>query len=130
MVLRNQKVDGKCGKFSFLSLWFFHSIRSAPLCFSLFPCSLLLFLPGVLVSQPHGDAISRLFLRYVFNGHDEGRRSCRGAVNASVVSGSHFLPTPRPKQRKEHFSVRGWLSCWKGMADGVIFGHHKCGRLK
>lgn len=51
-------------------------------------------------------------------------------VDASVARGSHSIPPPTPSQRKEHFSVRGWPSCWKGMVDGVIFASHKCECLK
>lgn len=53
-----------------------------------------------------------------------------GKVNASLIRGSHSIPTPTPIQKKEHFSVRGWLSHWKGMGDDVIFVPHKCGCLK
>lgn len=51
-------------------------------------------------------------------------------VDASVARGSHSIPPPTSSQRKEHFSVRGWPSCWKGMVDGVIFVSHKCECLK
>lgn len=143
MILQNQKVDCKFSKFPLsLSPSLPPPSPSSPsLCF---PIPFILF-TCTLAFHPHCDTrcFQSSLCRHVCNGSDVGRSeplwrngravpttSPYGKAGASVVRGSHPTPPPTLIQRKEHFSVWGWHSRWKGMVDGVIFVPHKCGCLK
>lgn len=138
---QKKKVDGKFGQFP-LSFLFPSSLPlSVSFCF-LFSFTLLIYVLWLYIHIVILDLSSLPFDVYVMavpgaEGSCPGRVAgqCRPhpkdeKVDASVAGGSHSIPPPTPIQRKEHFSVWGWHSCWKGMVDGVIFVPHKCECLK